>query len=346
MLLISLWLVHSLKFIDLILKSRESFSTFLKLSVLALPDLITILLPLTLVIAVMTVYSRLQNDNELTVFASCGYHPWALARPALLVGLLGTVLIYFINIFVLHSSFREIRDVEHRLRNALPNIMVKQGIFNAFGPLTIYVQRKKGKHHLEGLLAYSQREGEPAYTIIASEGNLFIKDGKPTLTLRNGNRQMKDREGSLSIVYFEETTIDLAQPAKKTVERPKKPYELSLRELALGTRITTDLSGRQQLVAEAFQRFLSPLYSLVFVSIILAVLFRQKFQRSGMARSMGIGSLCVLAVQLGCLFLNQLGAKQWQALLGSLLLLLGAWAFSWGSLLRQSFGGMGEGRST
>ena len=329
--------MHSLKFIDLILKSRESFATFFKLSLLAIPDLLTILLPIAVALGVVSVYTRLQNDNELSVLSGCGYHPWALARPALMVGLLGTLLVYFINVFVLHSSFREIRDVEHRLKNALPNVMIKQGVFNSFGHLTIYVQRKRGKQHLEGILAYGHRPGERPYTMIAQEGNFFVKEGRPTLVLRQGNRQIQDKEGKLSIIYFDETLVDLNEPTQKTQDRPKKPYELSLKELVFQTRNSDDTNSRQRLVAEAFQRLLTPWYSLIFVAIILAFFFRQEFKRRGPLKSMLFGVLVVFVVQIGGILLNYVGARHWYALIGLVVLFASALGVPIVSLLRQSF---------
>lgn len=329
--------MHSLKFIDLILKSRESFSTFFRLSLLAIPDLVTILLPLTIVLGIVSVYTRLQNDNELPSLSACGYNPWALAKPALTVGLLGTFLVYFINVFVLHSSFRQIRDVEHRLKNTLPNLMVKQGVFNTFGDLTIYVQRKKGKQHLEGVLAYGRQKGDMPYTMIAQEGNFFVKDGRPTLVLRSGNRQTQDKDGRLSIVYFDETVVDLSEPTQDKAERPKKPYELSLKELAFQTRQSDSPESRQRLVAEAFQRLITPWYSLIFAALVLACFFRQEFRRGGPLKSMGLGLIGVFFVQIIGVLLNYMGARHWYALLGSLVLLGGTLSVSIALLLKQSF---------
>ena len=336
-LLSSLWLVHSLKFIELILRSRESFGTFFKLSVLALPDLITILLPITILIGVISVYMRLRSDNELVAMSACGYSPWDLARPALIVGLVGTLLVYGINIFVLHSSFREMRDVEHRLKNALPNVMLKQGVFNSFGNLTLYVQHKRGKHHLEGVMAYVQKADELPYTVIAKEGNFFTKDGRPTLVLKDGNRQTKNKEGVLSIIYFEETMLDLSEPVREQIERPKKAYELSFQELVYDTRKTSNADDRQRLVVEALQRLLTPWYSFGFVAIALAIFFSGYFRRTGYLRPIGAIVFCVLLVQSCCLALINLGARYWQALPLAFFLLGGITLLSLFSLWKKSF---------
>ena len=299
-LLSSLWLVHSLKFIDLILKSRESFSTFFTLSMLAIPDLVTILLPIVILIAVISVYVRLRGDNELIVMSACGYSNWRLARPALYVALLGTLLVYFINVFVLHSSFREMRDMEHRLKNALPNVMVKPGVFNSFGNMSIYVQRKRGKHHLEGIMAHVHHPDEAPHTIIAKLGNFFMKDGRPNLVLRDGNRQTKNKDGGLSIVYFEETVVDLSAPQQMKQERPKKPVNCP-KELVVGTRKLSDAHARQRLVAEAFQPLLTPWYSVAFVCIALAI-FSLEFAGQGTSRVFFISSF-VRSYCKGCLLL-------------------------------------------
>ena len=305
------------------------------LSALAIPDLVTILLPIVILIAVISVYVRLQSDNELVVMSACGYSHWRLAKPALLVALLGTALVYFINIFVLHSSFREMRDMEHRLKNALPTVMVKPGVFNSFGNMTIYVQRKRGKHHLEGVMAYIQKPDESPYTVIAKEGNFFVKDGRPNLILRNGNRQTKNNDGFLSIVYFEETIVDLSEPTQEKSERPKKPYELSFGELVMGTRKLSDPYARQRLVAEALQRILTPWYSVGFVCIALAIFFAGEFRRTGHVKSIGYIILCTLLLQGGCLLLINMGARRWEMLPLAFLLMAASIAFSLTSILRR-----------
>lgn len=337
-LLSSLWLVHSLKFIDLILKSRESFATFFQLSLLALPDLIAILLPITILIGVISVYVRLRSDNELIVMSACGYSPWALARPALQLALVGVVVVYIINSFVLHASFKEMKDMEHKLKNALPNVMVKPGVFNSFGNMTIYVQRKRGRHHLEGILAHIKKPEEEPYTILAREGNFFIKEGRPNLVLREGNRQTKDREGFLSIVYFEETILDLSESVQEQVERPKKPYELSFGELIQDTRHTSDPRTRQRLVAEAIQRLLTPWYSLGFVAMALAFFFTGEFRRTGYGKTITHIVLSALLLQGGCLLFLNLGARRWEGLLLAFFLMLATISASLYVLLKQSFG--------
>lgn len=159
-----------------------------------------------------------------------------------------------------------------------------------------------------------QKPQETPYTIIAKKGNLFIKNGRPTLMLQHGNRQVKSKDGYISIVYFEETVVDLADAHEKTGERPKKPYELSLKEIFKTAQNTHDKNARQRLVAEALQRLFTPWYALGFASLALAFLFAGEYRRTGRIKSITYSALSALLLQGGGLLLMNIGSKHWQAI--------------------------------
>ena len=82
-----IWLTQSLRFVDLIINKGLSASFFAQLTLLILPNVLMIILPIALFAAVLYVYNNLDGDSEIVVMRSSGLGNLALARPALILAL-------------------------------------------------------------------------------------------------------------------------------------------------------------------------------------------------------------------------------------------------------------------
>jgi lipopolysaccharide export system permease protein len=321
-LIASLWVIQSLKFIGPFLKSSEGLISFFYLILLTLPDLLGIITPVGLFIAVVILYNRFHTDRELPVMFSSGYGRWQIARPALVLAGGVTVFIYVLNIFILPASFGKMRDMEMRLKSSLPSVLVQEGVFNSFGDITIYVNKKKN-HNLNGIIAHIQKDKKNPYTIIAKEGQLVVEERMPKIFMEHGTRQERDLgTGELSILYFDRTIISLEEESKAPPSaRPKKPYELSIVELISPNNIA--LPHGQKLYAEGYQRLLSPLYSLAFSMVGLCFLLYAPFRRRGQFLPIFHAVFVVLLLESFSLFLMNLGAQTPYGILGAYFLMIG-----------------------
>jgi lipopolysaccharide export system permease protein len=320
-LIASLWIIQSLKFVGIFLKSSEGFFAFLSLIFLSLPDLLVLIVPIGIFISVLIVYNRFHTDRELSVMFSSGYGIWKIARPALTLSLAITVFIYALNIFILPLSFKKMRDMEGQLKSSLPSIFVQEGVFSSFSDIMIYVNKKRGTS-LEGIIAHVHKEKENPYTIAAKRGELIIENRIPKIFMVDGTRQEKDlKTNEISILYFDKTIISLVEEEKKHNQaRPRKPYELSIRELISSDNIS--LPHGQRLYAEGYQRLLNPLYSIAFTCIALCFLLRANFRRRGQFFSILQAVLVVLFLQSGCISLMNWGSKTWYAIVAAYILMI------------------------
>jgi len=82
----AVWLVQSLRLIDLIVNRGLSFGLFAYLAILILPRFIDVVLPIAVFIAILFTYNRLLSESELIVMRAAGVSQAGLARPALLSG--------------------------------------------------------------------------------------------------------------------------------------------------------------------------------------------------------------------------------------------------------------------
>src|SRR5690348_18082245 len=77
-------LTQSLRLLDLVINRGQSAPTFLYLTLLIVPGLLVIILPIAFFFATLFTLSRLNGDSELVVMASAGFSQRQLAAPVLI----------------------------------------------------------------------------------------------------------------------------------------------------------------------------------------------------------------------------------------------------------------------
>lgn len=317
-----LWVVQSLKFVELAINSHASLRVFLKFSLLLLPDLLTIIFPIAGFIGALFVLHRIALDREMIIMKMAGQSEWKIARPILGFGILLTLTLYGINIFILPKSFEKLRDLELVLKNSLPAVLVQEGVFNTIKDTTIYVRQKENQNRLKGVFAYvTNRDRSEAYALMAQEGQLIKTPEGPRVLMLKGNRQqLTSGYHSLSLLYFDKTMISLNQPSRSGT-RPKKPHELPLMDLLFPDRATHTRSERQRLRSEGYQRLLNPLLAIAYIVIATAFLLRVGFKRQNQTWAILWAGGSVLSLQGFILMLMNLSAQFKSAALCGILLI-------------------------
>ena len=112
-------LTQSLSTLDLIVENRQSAGTFLYITVLALPQLIAVILPLAVFMAALYALNRLNVDSELVVTKSVGTGPWSLSSPLIRLATFALILHLLINLLLQPLAFREMRQKLVDIRTCL-----------------------------------------------------------------------------------------------------------------------------------------------------------------------------------------------------------------------------------
>lgn len=274
------WLTQALRFIDFIVNRGVSALTFLKLTALIIPSLLFVVLPMTLFIAVMFIYSRLISDSELVVLQSAGMSRFDISKPVLLAGTVATLFAYFISLYALPVTYRQFKDMQSFLRDNYASLLLQEEVFNTpVEGMTVFVrQRDQNTGLLKGILVHDNRDVKNPVTMMAQQGQLEQTRKGPRFLLYQGNRQeMKD--GRLSFLKFDNYTIDLSFYTRKVAKRDRKPEELFIGELF--TEAEKHPKRAAELLAEAHQRIIWPLYNLALSLFAAATLLTGQFNRRG-----------------------------------------------------------------
>ncbi len=276
-----IWLVQSLRFVELVVNRGLSFGVFLQLTGLLLPSFVAVILPITSFVVVQFVYQRLAGDRELTVMRAAGLSPFSLARPALFLAVLVMIAGYLLNLWLVPASLSAFREFQWEIRNRVAAFLLQEGVFTSMSDdLTVYIRSRDPDGTLRGILVDDARQPGAHATILAERGRLVEGPNGPRVLLLNGNRQELDRTtGRLNILTFSENAIDLAQASRSEAARPLDMTEVGLHQLL--DPHPSNVQDIPKWRAEAHKRLASPLTGVSFSLVALLSVLTGAFRRHG-----------------------------------------------------------------
>ena len=283
-----IWLTQALRFIDFIVNRGVSFATFLHLTVLLIPSLLMLIVPIALFAAVLFIYNKMSGDSELVVMRSAGLSNWQLAKPALAVSLLVTGFGYALSLYFLPATYREFKDMQSFLRDNYASLLLQEEVFNSpVEGLTVFIRERGSDGTLRGLLVHDNRDEETPVTMMAARGELVQTPQGPRFLLYQGNRQ-ELRDGQVSLLNFDAYTLDVSFYTETGTARVREAEERYLPELL--NPVDVEPRFRPQMLAEAHQRLTWPLYATGLTLLALSFLLTGDFNRRGQWKRL---SVCV-----------------------------------------------------
>lgn len=295
------WLTQSLKFLELIAASDAPPGMFVKLVLLTLPRFLEIILPLSLVTAVLFVYHKLIMDNELIVMRACGFTHLALAKPALIMATIFTLVLLALTSYVSPRGYAEMQQMRAHLKSEYTAFLLRDGVFNTFGrDLTVYVRKRSADGDLLGLMIHDARDRDrPPITITAKRGRLVTDGEAPQIVVYEGMRQQLDpRSNSLTRLHFARYTIEVKGFADTRPARWREASERTLPELFHpDLTLRADRLAADQFYVEAQHRIAMPFNALSFTVVALAFLMLGNFNRRGQSRKIMLAAGMVIILQ-------------------------------------------------
>lgn len=303
-----MWLAQSLRYIDFIANKGVPILLFLEMVVYLLPNLIVIVAPIAVLIGILFIYNKLSTDHELVVMQASGIGYWQLAKPAIAIGILFTLILYLFTFFFLPFSFRKYRDISMALKEKTLTSLIQVGQFNTIGKYTVYAQSQDSQGNFIDILIYDGSQGNKATIFMAEKGVIFDKAEGGRLLLLKGNRQEKDAiTGKPSILYFDQYTIEAKDPSpNEKGTRVIKSYERYIGDL-LNPKEKLSPTMRLTYLSAAHQRILSPLYALAFALLGVCAMVLGHFNRRGRTGKILLACLIASLLEVGAMvFLHTL----------------------------------------
>ena len=293
-------MTQSLKFLELIINAGASSKAFWVLVFLALPRFFEVILPIAFMIAGLFTYNRMIGDSEVIVMRAAGKSPLQMAKPALIFGLIVTLLLLLITTWLAPVSLSNMQKMRQVLKAQYSTLLFQEGVFNEVGRnLTVYINNRNDKGELEGLLIHDKRAENPApVTIIAKRGVVVATDEGQQVLVYEGSRQdFNKKNGALNRLDFARYSIDLPESAAVKNKR-KKPDERTFFELLNpDLQKSNDAKNRYAFIAEANKRIVGSLLPLTYIGVVLCFLLLGPINRRGQAYRIVAAIISILILQ-------------------------------------------------
>jgi lipopolysaccharide export system permease protein len=305
------WLTHSLRSMDLVINRGVSISSIMGLVLLLLPDVLSILLPISLFISVLVVLNRMQQDHETVVMGAVGLSPWQIAKPFIKVALWCSFVLCLISFLLLPLSFKQFKTLQLSYQNHYKTSLIQAGEFLNFNKVTVFVKERDAAGDVRGIFIYDGRNGDRPVTFTAGSGHLVESETGPKLILFDGTRQAIDGQNKgVSFLTFTQYVHELKRPADGENKRDKKPSECYIWEL-FGDNSQLSPEEQRKMRVEGNSRLLMPILPLVFSLIALSILLLIPYNRIMPSLPFVWATLCVLGVEIAMVtFLNYAGQKE------------------------------------
>jgi lipopolysaccharide export system permease protein len=333
-----MWITQALRDIDLMTNQGQSVLVFVGITSLIIPLLLQIIAPIALMIAVAHVLNKLGNDSELIVMNASGMPPTFLLRPFLAAGVLVSVLVAIISIYVSPWGLRELRRWATEVRADLVSNVVQPGRFtNLECRLTLHIRERLPNGQLLGILIDDQRNPKERMTILAEKGEIVKNNRGIFLVLERGSVQRHEAgQRDPALVLFDSYGFDLSWLSGGTPNIKYSVRERYLWELFDGVGTDSALVAAQpnQVRAELHDRITAPLYPLAFVIMTFAYLGSPRTTRQSRTMSL-IGATTAVGALRGLGFLGMIaGANTPVALLLPYIALLAAFVLGYFAVAR------------
>ena len=294
-------LTQSLSTLDLITQNRQSAFTFIYITVLALPQLFSIIMPLAIFMAMIYAINRLNVDSELVVTKAAGFSPWQLTSPALRIASFALLAHLIINLFVQPLTFREMRKQLLNVRTDIASRMVQAGEFTSPSPgLTLYANEILPSGHMQNVIIHDSRSSDKPLTYFAKVGQVQSSDnGRTSFTLTDGNVSYINENGQMDITNFEKTTYDLTEILAVDPVLRLKTSDRYLHELLFPDPSDYNVVRyRGKYLAEGHSRLSTPLYNIALVLLALAFLVRGEHKKMGYGRRIALAAFVGFTLRL------------------------------------------------
>ncbi|MBL8548115.1 MAG: LptF/LptG family permease [Hyphomonadaceae bacterium] len=304
-------LTQGLNQLDIIVTNRRAGLAFAWVTVLALPQLISLILPMAVFIAVIYALNRMHSESEIAVLYSAGVSRQRLARPILQLAVLATIVHLTINVLIQPWAFEERRKVFYDLRTDIASSLIEEGSFTypAEG-LTLYARSRGSGGELRDLLINDGRT-QPSITYTARAGAIVTVEGAPAIVMRDGQVQRETEEGSVDVLDFDRYVLKF----DGVFEEPElfflKASDRTLFDLFFPDRTAHyDQQNVNEFLSEAHGRLAAPLLNIALALVALVGVLTGEFSRRGYGRRIMWAAVIALVIRLAALMTQAAAADQ------------------------------------
>jgi lipopolysaccharide export system permease protein len=307
------WVNRAVGLFDRLIGDGQSALVFLEMTLLTLPNVIRLVLPVAAFAAAAFVTNRLSTESELVVMQATGFSAWRLARPVLVFGLIVAAMLSVLAHVLVPASRTALIERQAAIAENVTARFLRDGVFQfpADG-VTFYIREITETGELRDIFLSDARSGESRTSYTAKRAVLARSDRGPKLVLFDGMAQtLTVADGRLALTRFADFTYDLGAVLSPAGLGLRDEASLSTAALLRADAEAQALTGKPRavLLYEAHNRLAQPFLGTVTALIGFAALLVGAFSRFGLWKQLLGGVVALVAVQMAGNTAETLGVR-------------------------------------
>ncbi len=208
------WTVRAVNFLDLIVDSGYSTSTYFIYSILNLTNIMTKFIPLSFLLALLLTIIKLERQNELLVLWTSGIAKYKITNLFFLISILILFIYLIFSTIITPTALNKSRSlIKQSGVDTVINLLKPNAFSDAFKGLTFYIGEKEDSvvrnvfikddsNNLNNLLP--EKSSAKNKTIYAERGVI----NKNKIILEKGVIQSYEKDNTVRIIQFNKTLLN------------------------------------------------------------------------------------------------------------------------------------------
>ncbi|MFN4130812.1 MAG: LPS export ABC transporter permease LptF [Paracoccaceae bacterium] len=296
------WVNRAVGLFDQLIGDGQSALVFVQFSLLTLPNVIRLVLPISTFAAAVYVANRLMSDSELVVMQATGFSSFRLARPVFVFGLIVMLMMSALTHVLVPASSAALTERSAEIADNVTARFLRDGQFmHPTNGLTLYIREITPNGELRDVFLSDDRSPGASTTYTARRALLARGDQGPKLLMFDGmTQELVHASRRLSVTRFADVTYDLGGVLGAGANGARTVDEASTLELLRADpALVAELRlARANLLQEGHSRIAQPFLAIGAALIGFGALLLGAFSRFGLWRQIGVAVVLLIVVQM------------------------------------------------
>ncbi len=295
------WINRAVALIDRLISNGQSALTVLEFTLLSLPTVISLVLPVAAFVASVFVTNRLIGESQITAAQAAGMSAARLARPAAMFGGLVMVMMLALTSYLVPLSTARLAEREAEItRNSTARLLTAGEFIDSAEGITFYVREISAAGTLNDVFLSIARNADEDIIYTAAKAYIVRGDNGPQLVMVNGMTQTIQKDGQrLDVTAFDDFAYDIGALLPTPAPKPRTIRTLNTADLFFASDAPVQEIGesRAALFAAGHDRISQSIMGLMAAVLGLAALLDGPFSRFGVWRQIVVAIGLIIAAQ-------------------------------------------------
>ena len=295
------WVNQAVRLFEQLIADGQTAAVFLEFSLLTLPNVTRLVLPVAAFVAALYATNRLAGESELVVMQATGFSPARLARPVAYFGLVVALLMSALMHWLVPVSRAELAERSDAIeRNVVAGLLVEGAFVNPVPGITLYAREITELGELRQTLLSDLRDAPDRTDYFSERAFIVAEDGGAALVLVEGIAMVARADGTLEVTRFDDLTFDVAPPAEGSAGQRIEMREMPTLRLVAATPGDLAATGatRAQFLREGNERFGQALTAGLLPVMAFAILLLGGFSRMGLVPQIVAAVIVTILLQV------------------------------------------------